>query len=215
MKLYSYIVARDFGFAPNPFYGYCTLATCKPLIRSVAQSGDWVVGTGAKSSYRLQGHLVFVMVINETLGFDQYWTDLRFQMKKPLLHGSLKQMYGDNIYRRIDGGWAQSNSHHSLAGGAPNKLNIRRDTQTDRVLIANKFAYFGGQAPAIPDTARTILGSDRDLCCKTQGHQTFEGDSVALFRNWFESLGVAGVLGYPAEFYAAGPVAKTSLSEHE
>ena len=32
MKLYSYIVARDFGFAPNPFYGFCTLATCKPKI---------------------------------------------------------------------------------------------------------------------------------------------------------------------------------------
>src|SRR5712671_5339411 len=33
MRLYSYVVARDFGFAPNPFFGVCTLATCKPDIR--------------------------------------------------------------------------------------------------------------------------------------------------------------------------------------
>jgi hypothetical protein len=25
VRLYSYVVARDFGFAPNPFYGFCSL----------------------------------------------------------------------------------------------------------------------------------------------------------------------------------------------
>lgn len=44
LKLYSYVVARDFGFAPNPFHGYCTLATCKPDIRATASVGDWVIG---------------------------------------------------------------------------------------------------------------------------------------------------------------------------
>ena len=29
-KLYSYIVATDSGFSPNPFHGFCTLACCKP-----------------------------------------------------------------------------------------------------------------------------------------------------------------------------------------
>ena len=32
-KGYSYIITRDYGFAPNPFGGVCTLATCKPKIR--------------------------------------------------------------------------------------------------------------------------------------------------------------------------------------
>jgi hypothetical protein len=40
-------VARDYGFAPNPFFGVCTLATCKPKIRKAAAIGDWVVGTGS------------------------------------------------------------------------------------------------------------------------------------------------------------------------
>ena len=36
-KGYSYIVARDFGFAPNPFNGVLTLATCKPIVRKGAE----------------------------------------------------------------------------------------------------------------------------------------------------------------------------------
>ena len=49
MRLHSYVVARDYGFAPNPFFGVCTLATCKPKIRSAAKLGDWVMGTGSKT----------------------------------------------------------------------------------------------------------------------------------------------------------------------
>ena len=41
--LYSYVITRDYGFAPNPFGGICTLATCKPGIRNHATVGDWVV----------------------------------------------------------------------------------------------------------------------------------------------------------------------------
>ena len=37
MTLYSYTVAADTGFAPNPFHGFCTLACCKPGIRRTAQ----------------------------------------------------------------------------------------------------------------------------------------------------------------------------------
>jgi hypothetical protein len=57
MRLFSYVVARDYGFAPNPFHRHCTLATCKPGIRARAAVGDWVIGTGAKTKYRLEGHL--------------------------------------------------------------------------------------------------------------------------------------------------------------
>ena len=32
-RVYMYVVDRDFGFAPNPFHGVRTLATCKPPIR--------------------------------------------------------------------------------------------------------------------------------------------------------------------------------------
>ena len=48
MKLYSYIVTHDTGFSPNPFWGSCTLANCKPGIRRTAEVGDWIVGLSRK-----------------------------------------------------------------------------------------------------------------------------------------------------------------------
>ena len=99
MRLFSYVVARDYGFAPNPFFGHCTLATCKPKIRKAAVAGDWVVGTGSRTSGR-EGFLVYAMRISEVMSFNDYWADPRFRRKKPNLRGSKKQAFGDNIYYR-------------------------------------------------------------------------------------------------------------------
>ena len=51
-ELFVYTVAYDVGFAPNPFYGFCTLATCKADIRNAADVGDWVVGVGSVSKVK-------------------------------------------------------------------------------------------------------------------------------------------------------------------
>ena len=42
MKYFAYILKLDSGFAPNPFYKFCTLATCKPETRKQAEVGDWI-----------------------------------------------------------------------------------------------------------------------------------------------------------------------------
>ena len=86
MRLFSYVVARDYGFAPNPFFGVCTLATCKPEIRKTASAGDWIIGTGSSQKGR-QGYLVYAMCLTETMTFNEYWEDKRFQRKKPNLQG--------------------------------------------------------------------------------------------------------------------------------
>lgn len=199
MKLYSYVVARDYGFAPNPFYGFCTLATCKPKIRSAAVAGDWIVGTGA-SSYGVSGSLVYAMQVSEVLSFDAYWNDPRFNSKKPNLHGSLKQAFGDNIYHRCKGGrnWCQVDSHHSHADGTVNRYNVEHDTQTDRVLIGEVFVYFGARARRIPARYRNY--KDFDICAH-RGHKcNFPSSLVDEFTRWILSLGTLGVVGDPAEF---------------
>jgi hypothetical protein len=99
MNCYSYVIPRDFGFAPNPFGGFCTLATCKPRIRKAAVKGDWILGTGSAVN-KQTGRIVYLMNVDLKLTFDQYWHDARFQFKKPIMNGSLKLMYGDNIYHR-------------------------------------------------------------------------------------------------------------------
>ena len=42
MRLFAYKMTHDTGFAPNPFWGCLTLATCKPKIRESKRPGDWV-----------------------------------------------------------------------------------------------------------------------------------------------------------------------------
>lgn len=144
MAYYSYVVRRDFGFAPNPFGMYCTLATCKQDIRLNASVGDWIFGTGS-SEYGKSGHLIFIMKVSETMTFQQYWDDSRFNDKKPIMNGSDIGMYGDNIYHKIQGtnDWCQEDSHHSYEGGELNIQNLNRDLGGRNVLIAESFVYLG------------------------------------------------------------------------
>lgn len=199
MNLFSYVVARDYGFAPNPFQGFCTLATCKPIIRRSAKVGDWVIGTGS-AGYGLRGRLVYVMQISEKISFNDYWLGPRFKEKKPNLRGSLKQAYGDNIYRKDAGSerWLQEPSHHSFEDGTPNPENIANDTQTDSVLISERFTYWGGKGPLIPPQFRV---PDSDMCA-LRGHKcNFSEALVEQFIGWFESLNQQGYMSEPRLFH--------------
>jgi hypothetical protein len=66
MKLYSYVIAADTGFAPNPFNNFCCLECCKPMIRKNANIDDWIVGTGSKRSVG-NDKLVYAMKITEKI----------------------------------------------------------------------------------------------------------------------------------------------------
>ena len=200
--LHSYVVRYDSGFAPNPFYGFCTLATCKPKIRANAEIGDWVVGSGsAARPIRRAGHLVYAMRVIEALTWDQFANDERFQRKKPFRRGSRKHSCGDNIYHR-DGPnapWQQRDSFHSLADGSPDPRHIAIDTSVDRVLVSDDFVYFGGTGPLIPDQLCDQRG--RSICRQGIGHSKFnEAELVGEFVAWINSLGVRDFQGVPQEW---------------
>lgn len=161
MRYYSYVIPRDYGFAPNPYFGYCTLATCKPRIRSSAQVGDWIGAYGATGT-ALHGKLVVLMQVREVLSYDEYWKDERFRCKRPVFNKGIKYMYGDNIYHHNNHQWVQEPSHHSYADGSINYINLSRDTQTDRVLISTRYYYFGNNAVEIPEKFRTLVGCGRN-----------------------------------------------------
>ena len=198
MTLYSYIVPRDYGFAPNPFNGYCTLATCKPRIRKTAGVGDWVIGTTSKCKHGVSGHLIYAMRVSEKITFDDYWNDKRFQVKKPHMNGSLKQAFGDNIYHQVEGKrrkkWSQENSHHSYEGGVINYNNLERDTEFPFVLISNHFFYFGENYIDLP-------GKLKDLVMSTQGHKSNHNlKLVEKFVKWIEAKHALGMRGNPLRF---------------
>lgn len=198
MRLFSYVVRYDFGFAPNPFEGWCTVATCKPQIRRAARMGDWIVGTGSAQK-NLAGRLVYAMRVDEVLTFDEYWNDPRFRRKIPTDRGAVKRAYGDNIYHRAeDGSWIQADSRHSLDGGVPNAGHVQVDTSVDAVLASSHFSYFGNSGPEVPATLRTGLGDD--LVCSGRGHRcNFPAELVSSAAEWLDGLD-RGILGRPSDW---------------
>src|SRR5688572_6600385 len=92
-RVFSYVVASDGGFAPNPFHDWCTLACCKPKIRKAARPGDLIVGLSPRCE-----RLVYILRVDEKLRFEQYWSDARFQQKKPVWSRDRVARNGDNIY---------------------------------------------------------------------------------------------------------------------
>ncbi len=196
-RLHSYVVKIDDGFAPNPFYGFCTLATCKPKIRRQAQIGDWILGTGSKQRHR-QGTLVYAMRVTEKMAHHDYWQDPRFEEKRPNLHQSIRKSRGDNIYHwnQKTGGWIQEDSCHSKNYGMPNHDHILRDTSSDQVLISDDFIYKGG-GPGIPIPEF----NGKDVCHQWIGHKSnFSEETVNEFIDWVRSLGEWGYCHYPLEW---------------
>jgi hypothetical protein len=195
MKLFSYVVARDFGFAPNPFGGICTLATCKPGIRKTSNLNDWVIGIGSKR-HNASHRLIYAMQVSEKITYNEYWEAQRFRMKRPYMNGSLKQTYGDNIYFHNEelNEWQQANSHHSLEDGSVNMLNLNRDTKSSHVLIADYFFYFGKNHVEIPDH---LLGVAYD----GRGYKySFEPALVLSFLEWLQNNYQPGYHGDPIQF---------------
>lgn len=151
--LYAYAITRDYGFAPNPFHGVCTLATCKPRVRTGANIGDWILGVGGCNSNigTASRKCIILMKVTEKIGFQEYWDNPRYSMKKPLRNGSWVRMLGDNIYHKdVNGNWIQEDSHHSNSDGSINLVNLKIDThKSDRVLISDHFVYFGSAAISV------------------------------------------------------------------
>ena len=197
MKVYSYVLKRDFGFAPNPFYGCCTLATCKPKIRKNAKIGDIIIGigSGAKGS-EYKDRMIFAMIVSEILTYDEYWNDPRFASKKPFMGGSKKQMYGDNIYHTSPktGKIVQEFSHHSHKDGSTNYKNYNRDVPGEKVLVAEQFWYFGKQAIEIPSSLICLTGAKR-------GHRVWKDTNFYYdVKAWLENLNDSGFIGKPCKF---------------
>jgi hypothetical protein len=150
MKLYSYIVTHDTGFSPNPFWGFCTLADCKPTIRRTASVGDWIVGLSPKAD---GNRIIYAMRVDEILTYEQYYFDKRFGAKIPdFSKGKIVCKCGDNIYEPLPNGeFLQLRSMHSKENGTEDKEKKAKDLGGVHVLISKTFHYLGSRAPELPD----------------------------------------------------------------
>jgi hypothetical protein len=204
VRLYSYIVAHDTGFAPNPFWGYCTLATCKPSIRRVALPGDWIVGLQPKAS----GHgVVYFMQVQEVLTIPDYFADKRFSRKMPdFTTQAVVDKCGDSIYEPLPGGgFRQLQSMHShLKSPVEDPRRKAHDLKGVNVLVSRQFAYFGSDAKPLPPELKGIVPG--------RGHRCrFPDDLVSGFIK-FTSRFRTGVYAPPCE-WRSGDLSWRSCSE--
>jgi len=199
-KTYMYVVDRDFGFAPNPFHGYCTLATCKHRIRNTAEVNDWVIGMGG-ARLKATGKCIFAMRVTEKITFNEYWTSPQFLDKKPVRNGSRKMMVGDNIYYHDSSSneWSQADSHHSNADGSVNVDNLKKDTSSRNVLLSKHFLYFGREAPVVPHNLLNTIKYENGI-----NHRVFDektNDGVRPLIEWLHSQGSLNqVISAPFDF---------------
>lgn len=190
-----YVVDRDFGFAPNPFHGICTLATCKPRIRRVAKEFDWIIGMGG-GRLKATGRCIFAMKVSRSISFNEYWTNPSYRDKRPVRNGSLKMIVGDNIYYQSHGEWQQLDSHHSYPDGSPNIHNVVNDTQANAVLVSDYFFYFGSAAVEIPKPILQSLGY-----VNRRSHRTFDSALAQPLISFIEANCVPNrLLGDPFDF---------------
>ena len=179
MKMMSYIIKDDYGFAPNPYGGFLTLATCKPVIRSSASVGDILVATGS-SAGDYENRLIYAAKVSRVIDMNEYFDNPMYQVKKP----SDENKNGDNIYREENGNWIQL--HNNLH----NKDDMDHDLESTNVLICDDFWYFGDKAPLLPEN---LLG----IVKKGRGHKNIDdGALISSFLDWLKAY-EKGIIGNP------------------
>jgi hypothetical protein len=195
MAIWTYVLTRDFGFAPNPFHAICSLATCKPGIRYGAKIDDWVLGFGSsKKGSSVAGKLIYAMKVQKKLTFDEYWSDEAYYKKRPVMNGSLMQKYGDNIYHHIGEVWMQENSHHTNKDGSINNKNLNRDTKRDAVLLTQDYWYWGRDAVVLPDSLKDLIKIGRG------NKKNTDVNLANALSDWLRTMPENGLIGYPAKF---------------
>lgn len=179
MTLFSYTILVDGGSAPNPYWGICTLAICKPKIRRVAQPGDWIVGFGAKDvdGVNYAGKIVYAMRVHESMSFKDYDDLCKKQLKGKIpdvSHRDVRRRLGDCIFDYSkDPEGKMRLSVHTLK-------NRRKDLSGKNVLLSDHFFYFGSKAVKVPKHLEPLI-------IQQQGHRSTMNDPWKHeFVEWIE-----------------------------
>ena len=189
-SLFSYVLRYDDGAAPNPFWGTCTLAICKPAIRRKAQIGDWVAGTGSKNSpvKDISGRLVYAMKVTGKMTLQQYDEFCKNSLPGKIpkwFTGKFKERMGDCIYDYLNG------EVPTLRPSVHKELNRNRDLSGKFVLLSEEFYYFGNKPIPLPEELAPIVKTN-------QGHKRIESEFlIRSFELWINKFPMNQLKGQP------------------
>ena len=194
MRLVSYKMTHDSGFAPNPFHGYLTLATCKPGIRRSGSRrvGDWIAGfTSAALCGDAVGRerLVYLMRADEIIPLGEYFVDPRFAAKIPR-KGSpdTVRRAGDNIYRSRVPSPRDGNDFEQVPNDCHPPESKDHDVSGRNVLVAHpgNYFYFGRDALTVPAHVRPDVPPGQSGYGKGTGNPRRVADFVAYVQGHFD-----------------------------
>ena len=190
-KLYTHIVAKDTGVAPNPFFQWLTLALGTPNhMHAKAWPGDWIAGFfHEEGKYRL----LYAMEVQQRLSLKDYFNHPDFQNKKPEPYGTNEQKCGDNFYSFNNGFWLQHETRHHQ-GDAHKKRDTRHNPP---VFASRKFWYFGKNAVDVPQEFEHLIA--KQALQVNHPHP----QNIHAFKEWVKGFR-AGVHAYPRDFEEAG-----------
>lgn len=223
--VFSYVVVADTGFAPNPFFGLCTLACCKPQLRkgvghrvlaatgcddvrqvealppdTVRNLNIWVVGlAGTHLHDHVRRGVVFAMQVTGVTDFERYY--LEHPEKRPVRTDPVTDQdpcwHGDAIYTGNDPATTLQicPSAHS-DGDHENLGNKAHDLSGQYVLLSDHFVYFGPDAPWVPLEQRLHHGRGHSI---TQDPDTLRELEDLLNGDW------AGLFDDTSQKRAADP----------
>ncbi|WP_366941804.1 hypothetical protein [Asticcacaulis sp.] len=196
----TYRLDHDLGFAPNPFFDWCSLACCMGPIRRYAKLGDVIIGIAGSAKDGLRRYhpqLIYWMRVDEALTFDEYWSDKRFARKRPQIPGPKMQMVGDRTYRNEPGcsGWSFDTSMHYISGAPQNNGgHVATDTKVNRVLVTQSYTYWGKCGPRVPAHLLPLFPVGRGHKCPKD--VTLLGELYALI----DLSRPLGLVGDPADW---------------
>ena len=177
MTLFTYRIRFDSGLAPNPYWGSCTLAVCKPVIRRIAQQGDLVVALGAKTSRDGRDHegtLVCAMRVDEVVPWLEY--DERFPEKRPEpTSNDWRRWAGNSLYDFSSGKPIQRKGMHSPADQS-------KDLSERNVLVSRRFLHFGSIPILVSDSFSELVSAG------PRGHHPWQDDREREFHEWLSAL---------------------------
>jgi hypothetical protein len=182
MRLYSYTIPYDDGAAPNPFWGVCTLAICKPAIRRTASEGDWIVATGSKNTKDqgdLSNKVIYAMKVTKKMTLQEYDDYCRNHLQKKIAdweNRDPRRRLGDCIYD-----FSVNPPNQRI--GVHNEGNRKTDFGGKNVLLSDHFYYFGENPIDLCDKLLPIAH-------KTQGHKSTANEPYKeLFVKWITDQG--------------------------
>lgn len=213
-RLYTYKVQHDGGSAPNPYNDVCTLSICKPAIRRTAKPGDVVVGFGCKSNGDNELRIVYCMVVDEVIPWDEY---IR-RCSSGLLDKIPKNADdpGDCIWTSAK----EIISNDPLASWSRhNASDFHRDVISgEKVLLSRNYWYFGSEnIICLPVDMLPLL---------RRGHRSASNDSCRMrFQDYFctelqkiplpKTHRIYGKPWYPPTFSDARKCARSRIAEKE